>query len=73
MFHLFILRNVDKTKGTKLKKRGNDINKTSEDSSYSTSGKSNIKNMLLNMGKDPAKGPRRNKDIQGKTSLILMA
>ena len=58
----------EKTKGTKLKKREKDknINKTSEESSSSTTGKSNIKNMLLNMGKDGGKSLKRTKDNSGK-------
>ena len=54
----------EKTKGKKLKQRNNDknVNKTSEESSSSTAGKSNIKSMFLNMGKDSGKAQRRNKD-----------
>ena len=57
----------EKTKGKKLKKRNNEknVNKTSEESSSSTAGKSNIKNMFLNMGKDSMKVQRRNKDNSG--------
>ena len=57
----------EKSKGTKIKKRGNDknLNKTSEESSSSTAGKSNIKNMLLNMGKDSGKSLKRNRDNSG--------
>ena len=70
-FYLFTSCYADKTKGTKLNKRGNDknsVNKTSEESSSSTAGKS-IKNMLLNMGKDSGKGLRRNKE-KGKPIVL---
>ena len=63
---------LEKTKGTKLKKREKDksINKTSEESSSSTTGKSNIKNMLLNMGKDGGKSLKRTKDNSGKINIL---
>ena len=72
---LLILLNkpfLEKTKGTKLKKREKDknINKTSEESSSSTTGKSNIKNMLLNMGKDGGKSLKRTKDNSGKMNEL---
>ncbi len=57
----------EKTKGKKIKKRNNEknVNKTSEESSSSTAGKSNIRNMFLNMGKDSMKVQRRNNDNPG--------
>ena len=70
-----MLCSAEKTKGTKLKKHGNDknsVNKTSEESSSSTAGKSNIKHMLLNMKKDSGKVIRRNKDNSGKNNRTIV-
>ena len=55
---------VEKLKGPKAKKREKEknVNKTSEESSSSTAGKSNIKNMFLKMGNDSGKSMKRNRD-----------
>ena len=55
---------VEKLKGPKAKKREKEksLNKTSEESSSSTAGKSNIKNMFLKMGKDSGRSMKRNRD-----------
>ena len=60
---------LEKLKGPKAKKREKEtnVNKTSEDSSSSTAGKSNIKNMFLKMGKDSGKGNKRNRDAGRKS------
>ena len=60
---------LEKLKGPKAKKREKEtnVNKTSEDSSSSTAGKSNIKNMFLKMGKDSGKGNKRNRDTGRKS------
>ena len=61
-------------KGPNAKKREKEknVNKTSEDSSSSTAGKSNIKNMFLKMGKDSGKSLKRNRDTGESIYIIFM-
>jgi DNA polymerase alpha subunit A len=60
----------EKMKGPKAKKREKEknVNKTSEDSSSSTAGKSNIKNMFLKMGKD-GNSTKRKRDTDAPSTI----